>query len=130
MPGNDKADGTDASNMGAELKKDKNRLLRENGKLRRKLDAAMDDKLAFSTDNARLDEKVVRLEGDVARLENDVQSLQGMKEHRENAMLALTVLCGTAPLFFLHWFPSIVFGLLILGILCWVLCIKYYSWKA
>jgi len=121
MPKNDRTVGTDDFNIGAELKQDKIRLLRENRKLRLKLDAAVNDKLALSVTNAHLEEKVDRLEENVTRLEKHVQSLQDMKEYRERGILALTVLCGLSPLFLSHWIAKIVFYGLLACILCFVI---------
>ena len=98
-------------------------LERDKERLEKKRDCSDEKILSLSVMNERLKWKV-------KHLEDDVQSLRSKKEHRENGILILTVLCAVSQLFFLHWLSMIVFYCFVLGILCFIVCLKICRFSA
>ena len=114
-------------NAGAELKEDKVRLLVENKELRHKLDDEVGKNLVLSVTNVRLEETVIRLGEQVSRLEKEKQTLKTMKAYREYGILALTVLFGIPSLFTLTGWLQIIFGGVILCILCFACFTLFFN---
>ena len=98
-------------------------LERDKERLERKQDCADEKILSLSVMNERLKWKV-------KHLEDDVRSLRSKKEHQENGILILTVLCGLSQLFFLHWLSMIVFYCFVLGVLCFIIYLKICRFSA
>jgi len=120
MRENEKSVRTSASSIGAELKEDKERLLGEIKELRHQLGDAHNKNLALEVANSRLEEKATRFDEDKSRLEKLVKTLQTKKEYREYGILALTILFGIPSLFSLTGWLRIVFGSVVLGVLCFI----------
>ena len=112
---------TGSISAGAELKEDKVRLLEENKELRHKLDDEVGKNLVLSVANARLEEKSVRLQEHINRLDKTTKTLKTTKTYQEYGILVLTVLFGLPSLFTLTGWIRIVFGGIILGVLCFII---------
>ena len=113
--------------IGAELKEDKVRLLKENQELRQQLGDVINENRAYAVANARLEEKIVRFKEDISRFEKTTKTLKKTKQYQDYGILVLTVLFGLPSLLTWTGWIRIAFGAVILGVVCFIISSLVHS---